>query len=120
MTHRYGPDCATGGGGGAAPTAPAVDVTGTWNGSFAGGSTGFNFSFVAALEQKSNTVTGTISGASRASYNGEILGTVSGNHFSWKRRMGSASGDVVVSGDEMQGTGTMQPYPGRLTLRRNL
>jgi hypothetical protein len=109
--------CATGGGGTA--VAPSVDVTGTWNGSFDGvGSSGFNFPFVAVLEQKGNIVTGTISGATRTVYNGTIQGTVSGNKFSWKQTMGSASGDVVVSGHEMGGTGTLTNYPGRLTLRR--
>jgi hypothetical protein len=99
-------------------TAPPADVSGTWDGSFTGvGSTGFNFTFVAILEQKGNTVTGTISGASLASYNGPIYGTVRGNTFSWRRTMGSGSGSVTVSGNEMSGTGT-GGYPGQLTLRR--
>ena len=111
--------CATAGDRGGA-VAPAVDVTGTWNGSFTNvGSTGNNFSFVAVLEPKGNIVTGTMSGG-LASYNGPIQGTVSGNTFSWRQLMGSASGTVTVSGHEMNGTGTATAaaYTGRLNLRR--
>ena len=110
--------CATAGTGDTA--APTVDVSGTWNGSFVGvGSTGSSFTFVAVLEQKGNAVTGTISGGGAAT-EGAIRGTVSGNKFSWQRVIGAASGDLVVSGNEMNGTGTSggSGYPGRLTLRR--
>ena len=107
--------CATAGGG--STVTPAVDVTGTWNGTFTNvGSTGSSFAFVAVLEQKGNLVKGTISGGS-AFYNGGIQGTVSGNTFSWRQTMGSASGEVTASGHEMSGTGTAA-YPGRVTLRR--
>ena len=83
--------CATGGGGGA--TAPTVDVTGTWNGSFVPtGGAGAPIEFVAVLEQKGASVTGNMSGGR---YTGPIVGTVSGNQFSWKQAIGSGSGDLV-------------------------
>lgn len=101
-------------------TTPTADVSGTWNGSFTGvGSKGLNLSFVAMLEQKGNAVTGTISGAIDPSYNGPIQGTVRGNTFSWRQIMGSGSGSVTVSGNEMSGTGTGFYYPGLVALRRS-
>ena len=109
--------CATGRGGGAAPNA---DVTGTWTGSYVGISNSSTFTFVAVFQQKGTTVTGNISGAPSAVYNGAIQGTVSGNKLAWKQVAGPGSGDVVVEGHEMNGSWTRAPaaYEGRLTLRR--
>ena len=110
--------CATGGGSSTQP----VDGTGTWAGTLTGTwPSRFNFPFVAVLDQKGSTVTGNIT-EGPDNFNGPIQGTIAADRFQCRQTNGSAAGEVMVKGNEMNGRIDWNPAPGpasgRLNLRR--
>lgn len=86
-----------------APTAPSVDVTGTWNGTYAANTGPIPLQL--KLRQVKDDVTGDAAvsgdGWTVAGYNGALRGTVSGNTFSYGYPGGGA--DLTVNGTEMRG-----------------
>jgi hypothetical protein len=97
-------------------TLVTVDVTGTWQGSTAGGAGG---SFELALEQQGTRVTGSIllRGFTGGNRTGQINGTVAGDVFTFKETNGRVTGETTVSGDEMSGM-VRAPASAQITLRR--
>ena len=80
--------------------APNADVSGTWTGSVMGPN--LNRVMVLTLQQAGSNVTGDLRGHSGV-WGGQLQGTVTGNHFSWKTVTGPGGGELVVSGNEMTG-----------------
>ena len=104
-------------------TLVTVDVTGTWEGTFFGAATSLDFQF--ELEQQGSTVKGFMRlGAGRSqnpmgARDGPIVGTVTGDVFSFTQTVGRAAGEMkVVSDDQMEGRGAIGDANTRLILRR--
>jgi hypothetical protein len=97
-------------------TLVTVDLTGTWQGSTAGGAGG---SFELVLEQQGARVTGSmlLRGFTGGNRTGQINGTVAGDVFTFKETNGRVTGETTVSGDEMRGM-VRAPASAQITLRR--
>src|SRR5262249_49300041 len=101
-------------------TLVTVDVTGTWFGR----PTGNVGAIQLELVQQGSRVTGFISfpggtGQPAGRYGpGPIEGTMAGDVFGFKDSRGSVEGELTVSGDEMNGRGTIFGGSLPLVLRR--
>jgi hypothetical protein len=99
-------------------TLVTVDVTGTRSGSTQKSELLFE------LEQEGPKVKGfmigwsTIGGGSGQAVKGRIVGTVAGDVFSFAHPNGDWKGELVISGDEMEGQVTMTENRLRVVLRR--
>ena len=113
-----GAGCAASGGGTApsgAGNVPNADVSGTWTGTVMGPN--LNRVMVFTLQQAGSNVTGDLRGHSGV-WGGQLQGTVTGNHFSWKTVTGPGGGELVASGNEMTGKIRSHYGDGTATLRR--
>ena len=94
--------CSTGHGG-ATNAAPTIDVTGTWNGTYAANTGPMPLRL--KLQQAKHEVTGEAAvsgdGWTVAGYNGPLRGTVAGNTFSYAYPGGGA--ELTADGSEMRG-----------------
>ena len=90
-------------------TLVTVDVTGQWTGAWSGG--GDAHPFELTLRQTGPKATGAVSllGWGAHNWNGPIVGTITGDVFSFSRDDGRIRGEVLVAGDEMSGTVAFAP-----------
>ena len=80
---------------------PSVDVTGTWVGSWTGGSG--NGQYTLHLHQSGAKVTGDVSQAAYQQYSGDLEGTVVGNELRYRLVSGRAGAELKVIGNQMTG-----------------
>jgi hypothetical protein len=87
-------------------TLVTVDVTGAWTGSYNAG-TCCGGSFSMTLRQDGPRVTGELrmTGSMLRNENGPVEGTVRGDVLSFRQPDGRIGGEMMVKGDEMQGSG---------------
>jgi hypothetical protein len=87
-------------------TLVTVDVTGVWTGTYNAG-TCCGGSFGMTLRQNGPRVTGeiTMTGSMLRNENGPVEGTVNGDVFSFRQSGGRIGGEMMVKGDQMQGSG---------------
>ena len=103
-------------------TLVTVDVTGTWYGRIAAGST--TAEILMDLKQEGPKVEGSVRWMGFAfptnigDLPGLVEGTVSGDRFEFRRTNGHLRGDVIVSGDEMTGNAHAKSGPASIVLRR--
>lgn len=101
-------------------TLVTVDVSGTWSGTIAAGSTTAEISI--DLKQEGPKVEGSVKWNGFATPFGDlpglVEGTVSGDRFEFRRTNGSLSGDMIVSGDEMTGPAHVKSGLASIVLRR--
>jgi hypothetical protein len=85
-------------------TLVTVDVTGEWTGAWSGGEGDQHFALT--LRQTGPKATGNVSllGWGAHNWNGPVVGTITGDVFSFSRDDGRIRGEVLVAGDEMSGT----------------
>ena len=102
-------------------TLVTVDVTGVWTGWYTT-TPGGQVDVRLELQQQGPNVTGSFqtlgrSGGSGFTVSGPLEGTVAGDVFRFKVTRGSTSGELMVSGDEMNGPAST-PMPSAVFLRR--
>ncbi len=89
-------------------TLVTVDVTGVWRGSVsrAGGGTS-SVPIALTLQQNGSKVTGQVTLSSlSSSRDTRVEGTVNGDLFRFSTSDGSRTGELLVDGDKMSGSGT--------------
>jgi hypothetical protein len=86
----------------------AEDVAGRWTGYWSGGGGG---DFELDLQQRGPKAKGELrlTGAETQYWNGDIVGTVTGDVLHFSRWDGRLKGELTVAGDEMSGTVTFTP-----------
>ena len=91
-------------------TTVLVDVTGRWTGHWSG-SGGGDFELTLQQPKDSPKARGELklTGAETQYWNGDIVGTVSGDVLSFSRHDGRLRGEVTVAHDQMSGTVTFTP-----------
>ena len=103
-------------------TLVTVDVTGTWYGAIAAGTT--TAEILIDLKQEGPKVAGSVRWKGFAfttnvgDLPGLVEGTVNGDRFEFRRTNGILRGDVIVSGDEMAGNAHVKSGPASIVLRR--
>jgi hypothetical protein len=99
-------------------TLVTVDVTGTWEGSAVRGGQGSFLRF--NLEQQGPQVKGFMRNVASSICGevGPIEGTIAGDMFTFKQTNGPATGQMTVSGDEMNGMGSSGCGRFQVSLRR--
>lgn len=79
---------------------PAVDVTGTWSGTWQQGSNTGDITL--ELKQVNADVTGNVVVPGWAHFNGPLSGTVAGNELRYSTKAGYGA-ELTVDGDQMSG-----------------
>lgn len=100
-------------------TLVTVEVTGTWSGRITGTGGGGSRDVVFELVQNGSTVKGYMkTSISTGGMPGPIDGTLAGDVFRFRDARGNFEGELTVSGDEMDGRGSVNGILHRISLRR--
>jgi hypothetical protein len=84
-------------------TLVTVDVTGVWSGEVAQSGSMSHRQLFLELKQEGSKVTGNVRVPFFSGLSGPIEGTVMGDRFEFSRSNVGMSGEMTVSGDEMEG-----------------